>query len=255
MENIKYPYPGATNAAAYEWLNRCTDPERKVETFIAKIMPWKRKTVLDIGAGSGFHSAWFAQVAERVIAVEPDPRLRRQLFARLAQSPDWQVSVLAASAESIPLPDRCVDLAYARFAYFFGTPECLPGLAEVMRLLLPGGHFFVIDAIPEWGEWGRLTAKAYPKIFHRNYHADQTAFYQAHGFSVYRIETVFRAPNKKVLNAVFKMDFPHVWKELVRVVDSLELSYGIAVFYRRKIDRKPNQASQRIAHPRRVQLS
>jgi hypothetical protein len=32
-EKVKYPYPGATNAEAYEWLNQCTDPERKVQAL------------------------------------------------------------------------------------------------------------------------------------------------------------------------------------------------------------------------------
>ncbi len=239
MDEVKYPYPGAVCADAYEWLNRCTDPERKVEELIGRIAPWKDRTVLDVGAGSGFHSAWFAHDAAHVIAVEPDTRLRRQMFARFSQITGGKISVLAASAEDIPLPNRCVDLAYARFAYFFGTADCLPGLAEVMRALKPGGHFFVIDVIPDSGEWGRLAVKAYPDVFHQNYHTDQTTFYRSHGFSMHRIETFFRAPNRKVLNTVFRMDFPHIWRELTREVDSLELSYGIAVFHRQKTERKP----------------
>jgi ubiquinone/menaquinone biosynthesis C-methylase UbiE len=252
MEELKYPYPGATHAAAYEWLNRCTDPERKVEAVIAGIRPWRGRTVLDIGAGSGFHSVWFAQQAAHVIAIEPDPRLRRQMFSRLADAPSGKVSVLAASAEKMPLPDECTDLAYARFAYFFGTSDCLPGLTEIMRVLKPGGDFFIIDVIPEGGEWGRLAAKAYPSVFRPNYHANQHAFYREHGFRCHRVETVFRAPNRSVLRSVFKMDFPHVWEELLRQVSTLALTYHIAVFHRHKRTRRPNRVSQRIAHPRCV---
>jgi ubiquinone/menaquinone biosynthesis C-methylase UbiE len=247
MDEVTYPYPGANDAEAYESLNRCTDPERRAEAFIASIAPWKGKAVLDVGAGSGFHSAWFAQEAGHVIALEPDPRLRRQMFARLAGLADRKISVLAAGAESIPLPDSYVDMGYARFAYFFGTPDCLRGLGEMRRVLRPGGRFFVVDVIPEWGDGGRIAMKAYPTVFHPKYHADQTEFYLAQGFSMHRVETVFRAPDKEVMAAVFRMDFPHAWEELLQEAGSLELSYGIAVFHWQKLDGEPTHNGCAIA--------
>lgn len=232
QEEVKYPYPGAADAEAYEWLNRCSDPERKVEALIAGLAPWKGKTFLDVGAGSGYHSVWFAEKAAHVIAVEPDPRLRRQMFSRLAQASAGRISVVSGSAEDLPLRDASIDIAYARFAYFFGTPDCLPGLAEVTRVLKSDGHLFVIDVIPEYGECGRMARREYPRTFHAKYHENQVDFYRAHGFDVHRVETVFRAPNREVLAKVFRMDFPRAWEELVRGVRSLELTYGIAVFHR-----------------------
>jgi SAM-dependent methyltransferase len=68
--------------------------------------------------------------------------------------------VLAGSAERIPLPDRSVDVVHARFAYFF-PPGADAGLAEVMRVLRPGGQFIVVDNDYRWGEFARLlTASA-----------------------------------------------------------------------------------------------
>ena len=150
------------------------------------------------------------------------------------RSVDAALDMLAAGAENIPLCSDYADMAYARFAYFFGTSACLSGLAEVMRVLKPGGNFFIVDVIPEWGTWGTVARKAYPSVFHPNYHADQSRFYASHGFATHRVETVFRAPDRETMKTVFQMDFPKAWEELLQDVRSLELSYGIAVFHQQK---------------------
>ena len=124
MSAVRYPYPGAENAPAYELLNLCTDPEQKVEACLRAITPWEGRTVLDIGAGSGFHTVRFAATAQRVWALEPDQRLVQQVEQRLAREPGGNVAVLQAGAEAIPLPDASVDWVHARFAYFFGTEAC-----------------------------------------------------------------------------------------------------------------------------------
>ena len=47
---------------------------------------------------------------------------------------------MAGSAERLPLPPCSVDVVHARFAYFL-TPGGDAGLAEVLRVLRPGGAF------------------------------------------------------------------------------------------------------------------
>ena len=49
------------------------------------------------------------------------------------------VSIRLAAAQATGLPDSSVDVAHARWAYFFG-PGCEPGLAELERVLRPGRH-------------------------------------------------------------------------------------------------------------------
>lgn len=48
---------------------------------------------------------------------------------RLASLGLDRASAIRGSAEDIPLPDHSVDIAHARFAYFFG-PGSKPGLAD-----------------------------------------------------------------------------------------------------------------------------
>ncbi|MFN8630885.1 MAG: class I SAM-dependent methyltransferase [Chloroflexota bacterium] len=129
---------------AYEIENRATDPEHRIEAAMRAVADWRDADVLDLGAGTGYHVPSFAATARHVYAVEPDDPSRLLAMARLARLGLRNASVLTGSAAAIPLRDASVDVAHARFAYFWG-PGCEPGIAELGRVLRPGGTAFVID--------------------------------------------------------------------------------------------------------------
>ena len=234
MKGRFYPYAGATNSTAYEHLNNCTDPDQRLEAFMWEKASIEEKQVLDIGAGSGFHAVRYAQKADHVFAVEPDARMLQQIYGRLCDNPPENISILATSAESIPLLDHSIDVAYARFAYFFGTKDCLHGLYEVKRILSPDGHFFIVDTNPDQGQFGMIARRGYPHIFHDKYRSEHTAFYRQHGFSHFDVQTVFRAPNRQVLEAYLRMDYPHKYAELLDQIEDTELSYNMSVYHFQK---------------------
>ena len=229
-----YRYTGADHPQAYEYLNVCTDPDQLVEKLMWNIAPWAGRVLLDLGAGSGFHVPRFSEKADRVIAVEPDPKLRQQMLMRFKQDSSGRVSVIAGSAESIPLRDNSIDVAQARYAYFFGTDDCLPGISEVRRVMKPGSHFFIVDVIPGYGKWGELAREAYPKVFPHDYHQKHSSFFTRNGFTTHELEAVFRAPSKEIMRKVFEMDFPHKAEAFMEKFDTLELGYGIAVYHTQK---------------------
>ncbi len=234
MSEVLYPYIGATQADAYEQLNLCADPEQKIEACMERIAPWRDRVLLDVGAGSGFHAVRFARQARRVIALEPDARLIGQLRRRLSRQQQDNIEVIQAGAEAIPLANGSVDCVHARFAYFFGTDACLPGLAEVRRVLRPGGDFFVIETNPDAGGFGAMARQVYPLVFHADFQRGIEDFYVRHGFTVHCVATVFRAPDRETLTSVFRMDYPHCWEQLLEQVPGLELDYGITVFHYRQ---------------------
>ena len=57
--------------------------------------------------------------------------------------------------------DASVDVVHARWAYFFG-PGCEPGLAELARVVRPGGVAFVVDNDVTRSTFGRWVLRAFP---------------------------------------------------------------------------------------------
>jgi SAM-dependent methyltransferase len=166
----------------YEIENRGIDPGGHVLAAMRRIAPWDGRRLVDLGCGTGFWLPGYAKDASKVIGVEPDPVLRAKAAARATGLTG--VDVVPGSAESLPLADRSVDVVHARFAYFLDpSAERGPsrsggsgrgpggaraqakagrdadvGLAEVMRVLTPGGSLVVVDNDYWWGEFAGLLA-------------------------------------------------------------------------------------------------
>jgi SAM-dependent methyltransferase len=100
-------------------------------------------TVLDLAAGTGKLTAGLRPLVGRVIAVEPVAEMRRVL--RAAQP---RVDVRAGAAEAIPLDAGAVDAVLVAAAFHWFDPE--PALAEIHRVLRPGGGLGLLWNRPEW---------------------------------------------------------------------------------------------------------
>jgi SAM-dependent methyltransferase len=101
------------------------------------LLPPQARTVVDLGAGTGLLSRVLAGKVPRVIAVEPDPRMRAVLTAR---SPG--VEVLDGTGEAIPLPEASVDAVLVSSAWHWMDPDL--AIPEVARVLRDGGRSGVL---------------------------------------------------------------------------------------------------------------
>jgi SAM-dependent methyltransferase len=139
----------------YELENRALDQAGHVLAAMRASAPWADRTIVDLGCGTGYWLRRYAAEAARVIGIEPDPILRAAASSAAGALP--RTEILAGSAERIPLADDSADVVHARFAYFF-PPGTDAGLAEVLRVLKPGGRLVVVDNDYRWGEFSRLLA-------------------------------------------------------------------------------------------------
>jgi phosphatidate cytidylyltransferase len=110
--------------------------------------------------------------------------------------------VVAGEAARLPLASASVDLVHARTAYFFGK-GCEPGLAEAWRVLRPGGA--ARDRRPRrhrapYGEWMRADIPHYDPVAAER-------FFTGQGFSLRRIPTTWRFPDRATCAAVLRIEF------------------------------------------------
>lgn len=221
--------------------NAIADPERRVEQFIEQIAPLAGRTLADVGAGGGFHACRFAERAAHVFTVEPAPRMLRQLYGRLAGGTAANVSVLAAGAEDVPLRDGCIDILHSRFAYFSGPARgavrsCEPGVKEGLRLLRPGGHFFIVDNALTSGQFAGFLARfAYSQGGAARMQQENDEFYGGLGFEHATIKSAWTAPDRIALRRVVAMEFPAGAVEaIMSEVEGAEMSYHYRIYYRGK---------------------
>jgi SAM-dependent methyltransferase len=111
------------------------------------LLPEHRDLVVDLGAGTGLMSRRLAASTRRVIAIEPDDRMRAVLRAR---SPG--VEAIGGVGEAIPLPADCADAVLVSSAWHWMDPR--RAIPEVARVLHDRGRFCVLwngrDRNIEW---------------------------------------------------------------------------------------------------------
>ncbi|WP_238342888.1 class I SAM-dependent methyltransferase [Nocardioides cynanchi] len=212
--------------ATYELENHAVDREGRLEAAMRSLADWHGRVVLDLGCGSGFHLPRFAASASHVYGVEPHPGLVR-LAARRTRSLG-NVSVLAGTAQEVPLPDHSVDVVHARWAYFFG-PGCEPGLAELDRVARRGGTAFVIDndaTRSTFGAWFRL---GYPQV-------DPVAverFWSTRGWRRTPVDVGWSFDSRADLEAVVRIEFtPATAEQILAGHEGTTVDYAVNLWSR-----------------------
>jgi SAM-dependent methyltransferase len=122
------------------------------------LIPPGAQAVLDLAAGTGAVTRELIGRVPRVIAVEPDERMRAVLSARC---PD--ADVLAGRGEDVQLPGASVDAVVISAAWHWLDPD--QAVPEIARVLRVGGWLGVMgvtrdERVPWVAEFNRLAHQA-----------------------------------------------------------------------------------------------
>jgi SAM-dependent methyltransferase len=212
----------------YEIENRALDQAGHVLDALRALAPWAGKTIVDLGCGTGFWLARYAEDAGRVIGIEPDPMVRARAAAATAGLRATEVR--AGSAEHTGLPDASADIVHARFAYFF-PPGTDAGLTEVLRVLRPGGRLLVIDNDYRWGDFSGLLAAAASRP-PAEVAATVDEWWRARGATRHEVRSSWQFDRRADLDAVLHIEFPAAVADawLARHPAATGLSYGYVLF-------------------------
>lgn len=102
--------------------------------------------VLEIGSGTGLNFPYYddAQV-KKVIAVEPEPLMRKQSLLRAARAP-VPIKVMLAGAEELPFPDNSFDTIVGTLV-LCTIPDPFKALEEIRRVCKPDGKVFFFEHV------------------------------------------------------------------------------------------------------------
>jgi ubiquinone/menaquinone biosynthesis C-methylase UbiE len=131
-----------------------------------------RRTILELGAGTGRIACRLAQDGHRVIALDRMPSMLAALRQRIAGQP-WasDIEILHAEMTEIPLRGESVGLVIAPFnglMHLYRWEELLACFREVERVLVPGGAFAFDVQMPdlEWLGWDPEVRHAVTRFVH-----------------------------------------------------------------------------------------
>ena len=185
---------------------------------------WSGRTVLDLGCGTGFHLPWFASTAASAIGVEPHDGLAAIARRRTRRLPN--VNVVEGTAQALPLPDSSIDVAHARWAYFFG-PGCEPGVAELDRVVRRGGTALVVDNDASRSTFGGWFRRGYPTV-------DPVAverFWSTHGWTRTPVDMGWRFGSRADLEAVVRIEFAaDLADQILAAHEGVEVDYAVNVW-------------------------
>lgn len=94
--------------------------------------------VIEVGAGNGLNFALYPGAVEAVLAVEPEPLLRKAAIEEAREAP-VTVEVVDGVASALPAEDGSQDAAVASLV-LCSVPDQVKALAEMRRVVKPGGE-------------------------------------------------------------------------------------------------------------------
>jgi ubiquinone/menaquinone biosynthesis C-methylase UbiE len=158
----------------------------------ARLLDGLAGTVIEVGCGNGRNFPHYPATVTRVLALEPDPHLRR-IAEHAAATAAVPIQVVAGTAQRIPANDGSCDAAVASLV-LCSVADPQAALREIHRVLRPGGQLRFLEHVQARGNALRrvqraLDAALWPHLAggcHTGRDTETTI--RAAGFTVVRID-------------------------------------------------------------------
>ncbi len=110
--------------------------------------------VVDVGTGTGFVAAGLAGRVACVVGVDNSPAMMAVARDNLDALGADNVTLLDGAVDALPLADDSVDIAVANMVLHH-APNPASMIAEMARVVRPGGRIGITDEIAHHYEWMR----------------------------------------------------------------------------------------------------
>ena len=116
---------------------------RDLAAYRSRVVPAADGRVLEIGVGSGLKLPFYSRSVERLIGLDPSPKLLSMLRRNLRPNTP-SLELIEGSAEAIPLDNNSVDAVVTTWT-LCSIPDAARALREVHRVLRSTGHLLFIE--------------------------------------------------------------------------------------------------------------
>ncbi|GAB3424738.1 class I SAM-dependent methyltransferase [Niabella aquatica] len=136
-------------------------PQEMIDVLEKCIGLNSKKTIADIGSGTGISSIPFLENGNVVYGIEPNKEMRNAQALMLEKFPTFKS--VNGSAEKTTLSDKSVDIIFSGQAFHWFDKEA--SKKEFKRILSPGGHIVLV-----WNSRNTQSElqKAYEQILYEN---------------------------------------------------------------------------------------
>jgi ubiquinone/menaquinone biosynthesis C-methylase UbiE len=116
---------------------------RDFAAYRGRVVPAAEGRVLEIGIGSGLNLPFYGRTVERLVGLDPSPKLLSMLGENLrGDTPSLQL--IEGSAEAIPLENNSVDTVVTTWT-LCSIPDAPRALREMHRVLRPTGRLLFVE--------------------------------------------------------------------------------------------------------------
>ncbi len=117
--------------------------QRNLAAYRSRVIPAAAGRVLEIGIGSGLNLPFYATAVDRIIGLDPSPKLLTMAREARRETPA-SVELVESSAEAIPLSDGSIDTVVTTWT-MCSIPDVHRALGEMRRVLKPGGRLLFVE--------------------------------------------------------------------------------------------------------------